>query len=488
MAARDQKIQSIYVVTVSILCAMFLIGWLYTAFTASTTSKQLVDAEDKANKARTEITNLKNHQQAVGKMLGAQAFSEAEYKQLVEQLVADEEIQKLINQFNKDMALFGPSTPPEQRNYAGLVSYLMQELRARNQQVENTNRELIQAKDENLAVVKREREASANEKKRADGLESQLTAERADFAAKLSESEKSLEEVSKTLTISDQNHKKEKNKYIADANAKDAEMNKMRQNMAQLREELDQFRGDDFQSAQGQVTSSNNNAVWINLGKQDGLQKGTRFSVIDPDQSRITDDVKPKAHIEVVQVEGKLARARILESSNGNPIVKGDLVYSVAWQPGSKVEFALVGKMDTNGDGVDDRSVLKQLIQESGGEVVEELLPDGKQVGKMSHNTRWLVIGEAYDPANKTGLTNTNDYGTKYVDVVRRAKDLSVTTINLDKLMSYLRANTDDASIPMGNAMRPGDLRTPETYRPNSGASVSDVYKNVRPTGPLSGN
>lgn len=488
MAARDQKIQSIYVVTVSILCALLLIGWLYTAFTASTTSKSLEAAQQKERTTQTENVKLNNQKQAIGQMLGAEALSEAEYKQLVEQISGDEKFQKLVDQFAKDMALFGPSTPQEQRNYASLVAYLMQELRARNQQVDNTNRELAQAKDENLAVVKREREASANEKKRADDLEKQLGTERADFTTKLDASEKSVEEVSKSLTLAKEERLKEKNKLSSDISSRDAELVKVRQVMNDLRTKLDQFQGDDFQTPQGQITtvSADGTGVWINLGKRDGLRVGTRFSVIDPDQGRVSNDVEAKAHLEVVEVKDELSRARILESSNSDPIVRGDEVYSIAWQPGRKVEFALLGKMDLNNDGVDDRSTVKQLIQESGGVVVEEMLPDGKQTGKMTYDTRWLVIGEAYDPTAERGMTTSGDYGAKYSDTLKRAKELGVPTINLDKLMSYLRASSDDRSIPMGAATRPADLAPVGKLMPASKGTVSEFYKNLRPSGPLS--
>ncbi len=145
--------------------------------------------------------------------------------------------------------------------------------------------------------------------------------------------------------------------------------------------------------------------------------------------------------------------------------------------------------MDINGDGVDDREYIKQLIRESGGVIVEELMPDGKQVGKMTTETRWLVVGEQYRDGGEMD-NRKGDFMTKYTDMMRRSKDLAVSKINLDKLLNWLRSNSDDHSIPFGNATRPEDLSIQERV-PSSVGSVSDVYAdryNLRPQGPLSGN
>ncbi len=64
-------------------------------------------------------------------------------------------------------------------------------------------------------------------------------------------------------------------------------------------------------------------AVWINLGQANGLERNAKIPVMQP-----MDDEAIKARIEVVRLLGKhLAEARILSEPQENPIRKGDPVF-----------------------------------------------------------------------------------------------------------------------------------------------------------------
>ena len=67
------------------------------------------------------------------------------------------------------------------------------------------------------------------------------------------------------------------------------------------------------------------------------------------------------------------------------PIRVGDIVYSPAWSPEEPMRFALIGKIDVNRDGKDDRQDLKRMIEEAGGIVDYDLPPPnhGKESGKL---------------------------------------------------------------------------------------------------------
>ncbi len=74
--------------------------------------------------------------------------------------------------------------------------------------------------------------------------------------------------------MANQNHAKEKNKLLAD-NAKVEESNKeLRKLNSELREQIESYIGEDFQSPQGKVANVGSREVWINLGKRDGLRTG----------------------------------------------------------------------------------------------------------------------------------------------------------------------------------------------------------------------
>ncbi len=108
---------------------------------------------------------------------------------------------------------------------------------------------------------------------------------------------------------------------------------------------------------------------------------------------------KPKGNIELTPVGEQFSAARIIKTDNSiDPIRVGDIVYSAAWSPNQPMRFALVGKMDVNRDGRDDRAELKRMIQEAGGTVDFDLPPAdlGKETGTLSPRIDWYVIDDRH--------------------------------------------------------------------------------------------
>ena len=489
MAVRDQNLQVMrtYVVITTIVAAICLVGWIWSAVSMSTARTQMQEAQARAQAAETEFRSADEQLQVVGKMLGTEQLSEAEYEGLLQRQSSNPDVAAMQEKFTQDMALFGPNVPEQERNYSNLVSYLMAELRARNQQVDNAARQQDELIAENRAVLQRETEAAAKERQRADQLAEQLAAERADFNAKLTASQQSVEEMAAKLDNIKKQADAERAKLAGQITALQREAEELRTLNARFAEQRTLLEGEDFQAPQGEVAqvAVDGRTVYIDLGRQDGLRSGIRFSVIDPDQTRMSEAV-PKARIEVLDVQQSIARARVLEDTTADPIVEGDLIYSPAWQPGRSVQFALVGKMDINNDGRDDRELVKELIRQSGGEIVEEVLPDGRSQGQMSVDTRWLVIGEQYEESpNAAENAQATAYRQKYADITKRARGLGVSQMNLDKLMNWLRSSSDERSIPFGAAARASDTDE-QTRVPSSLAPVSELY-NIRPSGPMSG-
>src|SRR5262249_11313873 len=123
---------------------------------------------------------------------------------------------------------------------------------------------------------------------------------------------------------------------------------------------------------------------------------------------------KPKGTIELVWVGEKYSLARITETKNHtDPIRPGDIVYSPAWSPNEPMRFALIGKMDINRDGRDDRADLIRMIQAAGGIVDYDLPPPGagKEQGKITGRDAWYVID---DPEKRPPL---RDYENRAADL-----------------------------------------------------------------------
>ena len=200
-----------------------------------------------------------------------------------------------------------------------------------------------------------------------------------------------------------------------------------------LGRKLDEIQGEDFQYFQGRIVEVANagDTVWINIGRADGLRPGVSFGVADSGVSNVA-DAKPKAKIEVVEVitgSEHLSRCKVLSDRAHITILRGDSIYSPAWQPGRQVEFALVGKMDIDNDGIDDREKLKAMIALFGGRVTLDWPPNEKVIGELSVATRWIVIGDDFKVVDVGGILES------------KAKSLGISRIKLDKLLGWLRGS-----------------------------------------------
>ncbi len=86
--------------------------------------------------------------------------------------------------------------------------------------------------------------------------------------------------------------------------------------------------------------------------------------------------------------------------------------------------------MDINGNGSDERQRLRDLIAMNGGIIDAEIGPDGKPIGKITLNTRYVVVG---DLSSSGGKSSDGSY--KLLD---EAKKLNVETITLTKFLDMI--------------------------------------------------
>ena len=135
--------------------------------------------------------------------------------------------------------------------------------------------------------------------------------------------------------------------------------------------------------------------VILSVGRAHGLRPKISFGVYDTDDSNVRNATR-KATVEVTKILGPdKAMARVTDLTS--PIVPGDHIYSPLWSPGSRLGIALVGKLDIDNDGRDDRAYLKNLVQLNGGKVDAEDVK-GKATGTVTvqHSLRcrgrWFPI------------------------------------------------------------------------------------------------
>jgi len=414
-------------------------------------------------------------------MLGVgKPISETEFNQLLGQVTGDEQLNAATKVYTNNMALFGAGATD--RNYTNLVKTLVTELRSRNQALDSAGRRELTLKEE--FDSKLAQETKARELAKQSSLDSQNDQNKA--LVKYAEDIKTQQEKWDKAEVEHRNSLGLLQKREKQANAKLDEVTKekveIQKKLDALVRKLDEIQGDDFQYVQGTIAEVSNGGdmVWINLGKADGLRVGVSFGVIDSDASRVA-DAKVKAKIEVVELSGeKLARCKVLSDRAPTTILRGDKIYSPAWQPGRKVEFALMGKMDIDGDGKDDRETVKALIIQNGGTVILDMPPGGKPTGALTVNTRWLVLGDDVKVQGKEQLSKTDtDAVIERKKLESQARALGISSINLDKLLGYLRGSGSNEVSPMGDAQRSKvtDYRSGASPANTSGR-VSELIQN----------
>jgi hypothetical protein len=215
------------------------------------------------------------------------------------------------------------------------------------------------------------------------------------------------------------------------------------------------------------------NIVYISVGSADGLPRRTTFSVFDKDANDASTAVQ-KGSIEVLNVRAPhMAEARILESSNSDPIVPGDIIYTPLWSPGQTGHFAIAGFIDFENDGASDLEKLKNLITYNGAVVDAEMDAKGKVVGQITPKTQMLILGSP--PTERQ-----EDLVKGYSQLNSEANALGVPSIKLDAFLNQIGYSVRPTAAGSGNNGQPRELRNPGRQADNTDTS-GEAFRTRRP-------
>ncbi len=186
--------------------------------------------------------------------------------------------------------------------------------------------------------------------------------------------------------------------------------------------------------------------VHTNVTRSMGARPQMRFSIFDAGAQGIPTD-KPKGTIELTTVGDRESVGRIVQTvSQIEPLRTGDQVYSPAWSANEPMRFALIGKIDVNRDGRDDRDDLKRMIEASGGLVDYDLPPPelGRETGKLTGKDAWFVIDErppfyqVYDSKKGVSASENAEFIKKQSEAIREARLVGVRPMPIERLLPYL--------------------------------------------------
>lgn len=261
-----------------------------------------------------------------------------------------------------------------------------------------------------------------------------------------------------------------------------------------IRQKLDEATKISFEHEDGGIVWVDNLArmVWINLGTADNLNKQTTFSVYTKANEGVARESKDiKGSIEVTRlIDAHTAEARILGDDIYRPITKGDPIYTPLWSPGRRENFAIVGMIDLDRDGTNDRERFHDVVASVGAALDHEVDDDGNRVHYtrfpdqfedweeggpgLDVNTKFLIIGEIPD-ASATSLQEEKDRINRitahHKALLGEARTQGIRLVNLSDFLSWVGYK------PQRRLFIPGLVGRP--YALKQGAASTAVNENI---------
>jgi hypothetical protein len=490
MAVRDRNLFAwqAYVITMAFVSVGLLLGMFFLWRSYSDLSKKYDDQSTQLSTARSEFQTSEGRVDRLLSMMGVGENTEQELNDMASRFAADEKLAEIEKEFQVQMNLFDPNVAASEKNLMKLPKYLLDTVRARNNDIDAAREREAKLLADMTATVQREskarQDAEAAQKKAEADLEDTRQKHAAAIAKLNSEKEEALKKFDAYKNVIDQQMARvsAENRQLKDENQKQAET------IATQMDIINQFRNPDFAAPQGEIikTANGGTTVWVNLGRDDGLREGVPFSVIDESAVNISEAV-PKAKLVVMRVikdHPHMCMAKVTDYNPSQPIVTGDKVYSPAWRPGRTVGFALVGMMDWNGDRRDDAEQVREKIRQSGGQIDAEMDSKGNVIANlpgMSPNTSFLVTGS--DLNLSAGATPEQQAkAEQYAKFIAEARTYGIQQISLDKLMGYLKVEATDRTVPLGSRISGQDFPIrPAVSPPTSNGDVSEIFQKRSP-------
>jgi hypothetical protein len=388
--------------------------------------------------------------------------------------------------WKKDMAgavaLMVPNNLPEdQRSYKKVLDGLLATVRSHAADKQKMAAELREAKANYDAKTAEYEKAKQDLTKEKDEKIAAYEAARKQIADELDQLNVSKTKMAEDIAAKEKAWAASKQQY-------DEQVAKMNEKLGKMQTQI-QLKSDDYNKVTSQYTvnsqpdgkivevSARENLAFINLGSDDLLRKRITFSVYDPSTTDVTSgksknagtdknavmisSAKKKGTIEVIDVTGPhMAECRIIESTNSDPILRNDVIFTPLWRPGQQEHFALAGLLDVDGKGVNDRAKIHDIIHQHGGVIDAETDDQGTMKGAVTYSTRYLIKGTN----DKAG---TKDSG--YNQLTSDAAALGVETVDLAKfldMMGYTPKKAEDKTVLNAKSPTPGQPNT--NFRPRT--------------------
>lgn len=178
---------------------------------------------------------------------------------------------------------------------------------------------------------------------------------------------------------------------------------------------------------------------FINLGKGDGVFNGLTFVAFDP-----TELGKEKP-----QAKGFIRLTNVMENSSefyivgltrkSDPIVEGDLITNAAFDRERPFNFAVVGRMDINGDGAEDTEWVKTHIRRVGGKVQDQVTVQTDYLVVGDDPMTWLPpSGATPSPQQQVLMDKIKKEQAAFGEATDMAQRLHIPVLNQNRFLSLI--------------------------------------------------
>lgn len=392
-----------------------------------------------------------------------------------------EKLDAISNQFNKSIETWAVALSDKNlRSYQAVCQAMIKVLKSNSDALAAAKDELQQFKNKYEARESTKDPQIKQHQQAAEQAAKDYAAEREKVKADLTRVTKEQGDVSSALAEARKKGEADVAERDAKIQAASAERVKLATQNRDLNKRISKLQGDIPESFAGEVRYVNQQTrlAWINLGRADGLNRLTSFSVY-PGGATDLKKATRKGSIEVVRIlEEHLAEARIVDDNMSDPIMQGDRIETPIWSPGERRHFALAGMIDVDGDGRSDLRTVTQIIEMNGGVVDASTDEKGKRVGEMTSNTRFLVLGTPPDAKGKD-----SPLVAAYSKMLNDADRLGIDRIPLKDLLNRMGWKQQAKVVQFGPGANPSDFRPrpPEGGVRSSGNAVSELFTPRQP-------
>ncbi|HWB10625.1 MAG TPA: hypothetical protein VG826_15450 [Pirellulales bacterium] len=462
-SSENQGLQIALIIFVMLTILLSVTTFMFFREYEEAATKSRTDAEN-ATKAQTALREALTEMESLRKMIGVSDAAK---------------LDEVRATFEDDMKKYANTAPPESKFYRLALEFAATTLDAKTteliaardtiQQEKDAREKVEKAKQEQVAAAEdNARKAEADLAAAKKGFEEErkkMTDDQADLARQLKEKNDAMTELADT-----------KKKEIDEMTAERNKLSQYNDALIEKNEQLDPTSG--FEVPDGKIVwvDQRSRTAYINVGSADGLKRQTLFSVVAGDE-QVGRDQKTKGRLEVMEVLGPhFAECRITADRIVDPLLEGDKIYTPLWQPGRSEGFGIIGFIDIDNDGVDDRALVRDLIRLNGGRVDAEDTPEGKQVGELNLNTRYLIEG---NPPDDTVASKA------YTKLQRDARDIGVRLIGVNKFLDQVGWKDQKQTILFGRRGNANEVpaEQPDGGRQPATGNVAGAYKVRRPPG-----